>query len=127
VSPDGRWLAYVSNDSGQYEAFVRGLTPGAARQRVSINGASHVTWTPDGRALYFTGLTDRTMWVSRVTTAPALTVGSPTRMFGTDGYFGAFDVSPDGNRFAMVRRGPSPPLNRLELVQHALATVATGR
>ena len=123
VSPDGRWLAYLSNDSGRHEAFVRGLAPGAGRQRVSTNGAVGIGWAPDGRTLYFTGLTDRAMWASRVTTTPALAVGPPARMFGIEPYLGQFDISPDGTRFAMLQRGPSPPRNRLELVQNALSAV----
>ncbi len=127
VSPDGRWLAYLSDESGRLEAFVRGLAPGAARQRVSTNGAVGIGWTPDGRTLYFAGLTDRAMWASRVTTTPALAVGAPTRMFGIEPYLDQFDISPDGTRFAMVQRGPSPPRNRLELVQNALGAVPGAR
>ena len=123
VSPDGRWLAYLSDESGRLEAFVRGLAPGAGRQRVSTNGAVGLGWAPDGRTLYFTGLTDRAMWASRVTTTPALAVGPPTRMFGIEPYRGQFDISPDGTRFAMLQRGPSPPLNRVELLQNALSVV----
>ena len=127
VSPDGRWLAYLSDESGRLEAFVRGLAPGAGRQRVSTNGALGIGWAPDGRTLYFTGLTDRAMWASRVTTTPALAVGPPTRMFGIEPYIGRFDISPDGKRFAMMQRGPLPPRNRLELVQNALGAVPGAR
>ena len=58
-----------------------------------------------------------------MTTTPALAVGSPTRMFGIEPYTGKFDISPDGTRFMMMQRGPSPPRNRLELVQNALSAV----
>ena len=67
------------------------------------------------------------MWASRVTTTPALAVGPPTRMFGTEPYSGDFDISPDGKRFVMLQRGPSPPRNRLELVQNALSAVPGAR
>ena len=127
VSPDGRWLAYMSNDSGRFEAFVRGLTPGAVRQRVSTNGVVGMAWAPDGRTLYFTGPTDRAMWAARVATTPALAVGAPTRMFGTERYSGDFDISPDGKRFVMSQRGPSPTRNRLDLVQNALSAVPRPR
>ena len=125
VSPDGRWLAYLSDESGRLQAFVRGLAPGAGRQRVSTNGALGIGWAPDGRTVYFTG--NRAMWASRVTTTPALTVGPPTRMFGTEPYVGDFDISPDGTRFVMLQRGPLPPLNRVELVQNALGAVPGAR
>jgi serine/threonine-protein kinase len=127
VSPDGKWLAYVSNDSGRFEAFVRGLAPGATRQRVSSNGANAINWAPDSRTVYFTSVRDGAVWASRITTEPALTVGSPRRLFGIEAYSRNFDVSPDGKRFAMVQLGPAPPRNRFELVQNALASLATTR
>ncbi len=49
-----------------------------------------------------------------------LTVGRSVRMFAADAYFLAFDISPDGRRFVMIQQGPSPPRDRLELVQRAL-------
>ena len=53
VSPDGRWLAYVSNETGTYEVFVRTFVPGAAASLtstlVSVNGGSHPQWRRDGR------------------------------------------------------------------------------
>ena len=67
------------------------------------------------------------MWSSRVTTTPALAVGAPTRLFGIEPYTGKFDISPDGTRFVMVKRGPSPPQNRLELVQNALSVASGAR
>ena len=67
------------------------------------------------------------MWASRVTTTPALAVSPPTRMFGTEPYDGVFDISPDGKRFAMRQLGPSPPRNRIELVQNALSAVPGAR
>jgi Tol biopolymer transport system component len=51
-SPDGRWLAYVSNDTGQAEVYVRSTTSPAAR-RVSTSGGSEPVWRRDGAALYF--------------------------------------------------------------------------
>ena len=122
VSPDGRWLAYVSNESGRCEAFVRGLAPGAGRQRVSTNGALGIGWAPDGRTLYFTGLGPRHVGVARDHDAGL--GGRPADADVRDRALpGKFDISPDGTRFAMLQRGPLPPLNRLELVQNALSAV----
>ncbi|MGE4224146.1 MAG: protein kinase [Vicinamibacterales bacterium] len=122
VSPDGRWLSYVSSDSGRFEAYVRSLDSRAPRQRVSTNGAVRAVWAPDGRTLYYTSSTDRGLWAAAITTRPSLAVGRPQRLFDAAAYLFDFDVAPDG-RFVMITRGPEPPRDRLELVQHALAGV----
>jgi Tol biopolymer transport system component len=127
VSRDGRWLAYLSNESGRPEAYIRALAQPGGRQRVSDTGAYDLAWAPDGQTLYYTNLLDRSMWAARVTTMPRLTVGPPTRLFPIDAYTGSFDVSPDGTRFVMVQRGPQPSRDRLELVVNALASVAMPR
>ena len=106
VSADGRWLAYASDDTGRKEAYVRGLGPLTGRQRVSSNGAAEMAWAPDGRTLYYTTSTDPAMWAVAIATAPALAIGSPVRLFATQDFLPGFDVSPDGTRFAMIRRGP---------------------
>jgi Tol biopolymer transport system component len=124
VSRDGRWLAYLSNESGRYEAYVRALARPGARQRVSDTGAYALAWAPDGQTLFYTNPADEAMRSARVTTTPALAVSAPTRLFAIDAYSGSFDVSPEGTRFVMAQRGPEPPRNRLELVVNALAPVA---
>jgi Tol biopolymer transport system component len=53
VSPDGRWLAYASNETGRYEVWIEPLPPTGPRYRVTQDGGSHPLWLPDGRALYF--------------------------------------------------------------------------
>jgi Tol biopolymer transport system component len=121
VSRDGRWLAYVSEESGRAEAYVRPLGPYGSRQRVSTEGASAIGWAPDGRTLYYSNIADRTMWAARVTMTPALTVAPPARLLSMESYnIGSWDISPDGTRFVMVKRGPRPPTDRLELVTNAL-------
>ena len=127
VSPDGRWLAYTSNDSGRYEVFVRSLETSSPRQRVSTTGAAITTWAPDGRTLYYTSIADRGLWAAAITTSPSLAVGRPQRLFAADAYLPYFDTTPDGRRFLMIERGPSPPRDRLELVQHALDEVPSAR
>ncbi len=52
-SPDGRWLAYASNESGSYEVYVQSTTPNGGRWHVSTNGGRMPAWSPDGRALYY--------------------------------------------------------------------------
>ena len=53
ASPDGRWFAYVSNESGREEVYVQALEPSGARTQVSRAGGSSPAWAPGGRALYY--------------------------------------------------------------------------
>jgi hypothetical protein len=107
-SPDGRWLAYTSNESGQDEVYVRPFprTEGVARL-VSIGGGSGPVWAPDGSALYYRGASGDIMAVP-TTLDPTFTAGRPQPLFrfaGTyrmSGTAAAYDIHPDGERFIMV-------------------------
>ncbi|MBE0594776.1 MAG: PD40 domain-containing protein [Gemmatimonadales bacterium] len=112
-SPDGRWLAYMSNESGRWEVYVRPYPgPGAARQ-ISTEGGHQPLWSRDGRALYY-------RWSSQVLmvplqTEPDLVAGKAEVLFegrysNVRGQFGRmYDVTPDGERFLMLRVGDPPP------------------
>ncbi len=76
VSPNGRWLAYVSNESGKPEIYVRPLGGGAGRVRVSQSGGTQPRWQRDGQALYFVSEAGRIM-ASTIKLAPTLDVGTP--------------------------------------------------
>jgi len=52
-SSDGRWLAYVSDETGNFEVYVESVTPGEGRWRVSSNGGGHPTWSPSNESLIF--------------------------------------------------------------------------
>ena len=117
----------TSDESGRDEVYVRGLGQRTPRQQVSTNNAIASAWAPDGRTLYFVTRFERSLWAASIATSPALSVGRPRRLFDLDGYQSLFDVSPDGKRFAVVRSGPQPPRDRLELVVNALASIATPR
>lgn len=121
VSPDGRWLAYLSQESERWEVYVRSLVGRPQRQQVSIDGSRlwGIAWAPDGRRLYYRGH-DQGVWVGDVTTSPVLAVGRPVRLFPAAEYDDRFDIAPDGKRFAMVRRGPAEPRQRIQLVVNGL-------
>ena len=53
VSPDGRWLAYMSDESGALEVYVQRFPDGGGRQRVSTSGGTRPIWGPDGRELFY--------------------------------------------------------------------------
>jgi Tol biopolymer transport system component len=110
LSPDGRWLAYVSDLSGRDEVYVSPFPDVASgRWRVSTEGGVGPLWSRDGTELFF--LDTNLGWVSaRVEGASELRVLQRTTLFSTDGvyiYTAArnMDVSPEGDRFLMIAVG----------------------
>jgi Tol biopolymer transport system component len=104
-SPDGAFVAYRSDESGEWEAYVVSLANPSDKVRISQKGAGHLRWQRNGAEISF--LTpDRKMIVVSVHTAPALKVGVPITLFtlpeGTS--WVDFDVTADGERFLAVER-----------------------
>jgi Tol biopolymer transport system component len=110
LSPDGQWLAYVSNESGREEVYVRPFPNiDGGRWQLSTDGGTQPLWARDGSEIYYRG-SGSVMAVS-VQTDPAFVPGQPEALF-EDGYLVAnggpnYDVSPDG-RFLMIREAVSP-------------------
>ena len=104
VSPDSKWLAYVSNQSGREEVYVRPLR-GGARVSVSIGGGGEPLWSPDGTRLYYR--TGARLMSARIVTSPSLAVTARDTLFEgpymTDPWHPNYDVAPDGKSFVMVR------------------------
>ncbi len=103
ISPDGRWVAYVTNESGTPEVFVRPYPPTGAAWQVSIGGGGSPLWSRDGRELFFTSGTK--MMRAPVDARSGFSAGKPEQLF--DGGFNTsrardFDVAPDG-RFVAIR------------------------
>jgi len=119
VSPDGRWLAYSSDESGAAEIYVRPFPDVAtARWQVSANGGINPVWARNGQELFY--INGRGEMAS-VALKPGATFspGDPRALFSVsqftvNGNAGVFDVSPDGKRFLMVR--PVAGLGETELV-----------
>lgn len=107
-SPDGRWLAYTSNESGRDEVYVRPFPRTETMPRlVSIGGGSGPVWAPNGSTLYYRG-TSGDMMSAPVTLSPTFTSGRPHTLFRFAGVYRmsgtatAYDIHPDGKRFIMV-------------------------
>ena len=105
LSPDGRFLAYVSNESGRTEIYVQPFPDGAGKWQVSENGGSQPRWRSDGKRLYYVEGEDALMTVS-ISTEPAFTLGQPQVQFESrdlgSGLGAAYDVSADGQRFLTI-------------------------
>jgi hypothetical protein len=107
-SPDGRWVAYVSNESGRYEVLVRRFTEAAEAQSadpqtitVSTGGGTAPRWRRDGRELFFFAF-DGTVMTVDVRAGTTLSVGVPRALFRIPGSHGDWDVASDGTRFLIA-------------------------
>jgi serine/threonine-protein kinase len=112
LSPDGRWLAYVSNESGRDEVYVRAFPTPGAPVLISSGGGREPRWAATGREVFYRG--EKGMVAVTVTTSGSVHVGRRTILFDdkpyvAHGYGAAYDVHPDGRRFVMVRRGSEGP------------------
>ena len=102
LSPDGRYLAYQSGQSGTPEIYVRSFPHGEDRQRVSVNGGTRARWRRDGKELFY--VQGDTLMAVPVSTSPRLAVGSPRRLFSVHGSVlrdAEYDVTADGQRFVV--------------------------
>jgi Tol biopolymer transport system component len=111
VSPDGKWLAYQSNESGRNEVYVQPFPSGAGKWQVSVEGAFVPRWRRDGRELFYMDLASR-----RMTAVPILPrgdtfqAGTPQGLFehgllnaAHPGNYFTYEVSADGQRFFIPR------------------------
>ena len=127
-SPDSRSLAYVSNESGRTEVFLRSRMDPARRQQVSNNGGAEPVWARDGRQLFYRS-GDKMMVVPILTSAAAPRAGTPQELF--EGKFAAgtldatnYDVTPDGQRFLMVQAEPQTGARTLHVLMNWFGVVA---
>ena len=109
LSPDGKWLAYASNESGRFEIFVRPFpNTGSGRWQISTQGGVAARWSRSGHELYFEGANGDFM---AVPIAPGATFapGEPRRLFRVSGSFVQsngvpfYDLTPGDSGFVMVR------------------------
>jgi serine/threonine-protein kinase len=101
LSPDGRWLAYESDSSGQPEVYVRSFHEPGSTTIVSTEGGTAPRWAGSGELVYRHG---KQVVSVPVTNGEALTLGPPTVLFEIDDYESQYDVSSDGQRFVMLLR-----------------------
>lgn len=104
VSPDGRWLAYASNETGRLEVWLEPLPPTGERHRLTQGGGAHPLWSPDGTTIYF----DRDHRIYRIDVdlgdgvEAADPVALPISGFHQGEYRRQYELMPDGRRFLML-------------------------
>ena len=140
LSPDGRWLAYTSDETGRTEVYVRRFPDLGGKVQISTQGGTSALWSRDGRELFYAIRSDlgwysliavdvragagmafstgpqHTVFAARELTSPH---GEPRRLYTTTPV-GGFDVSPDGRGFLFVQliQAPTaPPIQHVHLVQ----------
>lgn len=103
-SPDGAWIAYTSDESGQIEVYVVAADRAAERRRVSTDGGTGPRWRQDGRELFYVDRQRQLVSVA-VTSQPRLELGAPRRLFSLEGIAetdARYDVMPDGEHFIFI-------------------------
>jgi hypothetical protein len=104
MSPDGRYLAYQSNDTGRSEIYVQGIGETGGRFQLSRSGGKRPKWGRNGELFFWRG---RELVAVGVQTAPQLEVGDPQVLFETEGHISSvspeYEVTSDGLKFILTR------------------------
>jgi Tol biopolymer transport system component len=105
-SPDGRWVAYATNESGRFEVVIQPFPEAGRKWQVSTGGGSQPQWRADGRELYFLSLDGRLMSVPLTARTATPEVGQPVALFGARVPSGYVDVGAVGfAQYAVSRDG----------------------
>jgi eukaryotic-like serine/threonine-protein kinase len=110
-SPDSRWLAYASNESGRSEIYVEPVPGPGGRWQISSDGGEQPRWVRNGREIFYRNGTK--MMSVPVELTPTFRAGKPVELFDhkfdRGGAIGGYDVSPDGQTFVMTRSEHANP------------------
>ncbi len=114
LSPDGKWMAYASDETGQYEVYVTQFPSGAGKWQISEGGASLPRWRHDGRELFYMSSDLRLFAVKIMASGNQFNVGASEKLFQTTAVRtpgSSYDVTPDGSRFIVNTTIPTgePP------------------
>ena len=122
-SPNGQWMAYVSDESGRREVYVRPFPGDGGKWQISNKGGVEPLWAPNGRQLFYRW--GDQVWVVDVQTGSGFSAGKPRLLFEQPGYdysapIRSWDISRDGQRFLMIKveERKSQPLTEMILVQN---------
>jgi hypothetical protein len=126
VSPDGRWIAFNSDESGSWEVYIASFPDLRVKRQVSRGGGVQPQWRGDGQELFFLN-TAGVMMSAGVSASPSLETTAPTRLFAANvdpsADFAQYAVTPDGRRFLVLDRGVRRP-DTIHVLLHWLHTSA---
>ena len=105
LSPDGRWLAYASDESGRFEVYATSFPEPGRKVQISTDGGADALWLPQGNRVVYNAFESPRFFEVDIRTEPELTAGPPREIFEApySDFIGRnYDVTPDGKRFVMV-------------------------
>src|SRR5262249_46906785 len=110
-SPDGHWIAYASDESGQSEIYVRPFPGPGQKWTISTGGGTEPIWPRKSEQIFYRN--ENTMMVVDAKTAPEFSAGKPRRLFEqvyerSDAYWPNYDATADGRRLLMLRDTERP-------------------
>ena len=116
-SPDGKWLAYCSNESGEYRVYVVPFPGPGGKWQASTGEGRGPIWRHDGKELFYLSADNKVMAAKVEASGGSLAVGEAHALFDSHSYgvFGRYDVSADGQRFVVAYEA-SQPSSTLTLV-----------
>ena len=129
ISPDGKWVAYSSNESGDWEIYVTTFPTAAGKWQVSRGGGTEPRWRGDGKEIFYIG-TANTFTAVPVTSGGTFATGNPTPLFRTQ--FRAqvsstdlfsYDVTKDGQRFVVNRYAKPAQVAPLHIILNSTAAL----
>jgi eukaryotic-like serine/threonine-protein kinase len=130
ISPDGKWVAYASNESGDWEIYVTTFPTAAGKWQVSQSGGSEPRWRGDGKEIFYIGA-GGTLTAVPVSTTGTFASGNPTPLFhtqlrapvsSTDQF--TYDATKDGQRFLVNRYAKPPQVAPLRIILNATTPAA---
>lgn len=108
-SPDGRWVAFVSEETGRQEVYVTRFDKPGEKWRISTDGGNQPRWRRDGRELFYL-MTDGKVMAVQIKPGTEFGAGSPTSLFKADPLSIDYDVTADGQRFLFIASAPGTQL-----------------
>jgi len=121
ISPDGRWLAYHSNESGRMEVYVQPFPGPGPKWSLSREGGQFARWRNDGKEIFFVA-GDRMLMAAEVTAAATFSAEEPSPLFPirprTRTLDSPFDVTADGRRFVVSTASGEEVPSAITLVQN---------
>ena len=122
-SPDGKWIAYASNETGRYEVYVRSFPNSGGKSQISTGRGSRPRWCKDGKELCYLAPDRKLMAVDVKTASARLEAGQPKELFQTSAADaavgnGVYDVTADGKRFLIVSAQQESAVSPITVVQN---------